>query len=408
MDEMSVATHEHQALTAEQVRLPAGHWAGKVPAIGGVVGFAALAGAFALGQGDTKQLAFSFHTAYLYFLSLALGGLFFVIIQHAVAAGWSVVVRRFAEAIMGTLPLFAILFIPMIFGMHTLFHHWTDAEVLATDVLIQAKQPYLNEPFFFLRAAIYFVAWLGMAWFFYSNSTKQDTTGDHALTRRMRKWSYPFIAAFGLTLSFAALDWIMSLDPHWYSTMFGVYYFAGAVVGIYATLLIVTSLFRGIRDIGHAITVEHQHDLGKLMFGHTAFWAYITFSQYFLIWYANIPEETLWFLHRYEHGWMAFGISLMVGHFILPFLFLLPRTVKRTRFLVTFAAVWMLVMHYVDLFYMIMPTARKHAYLSPVDLLCFVGVGGLFVAWMFALLKRRALIPVKDPLLPESLAFENY
>jgi hypothetical protein len=408
MDEMSAAPKHALSLTADQVRIPQGHWAHKMPVVLGVVGVLALVGAYALGMNDPKQLQFSFHTAYLYFLSIALGGLFFVIIQHASAAGWSVAVRRFAEAIMGTLPLFALLFIPMIFGMHTLYHHWTDETARATDAFIIAKSPYLNEPFFFIRAGLYFLAWLGMSWFFFRNSTKQDETGDEKLTKKMRKFSYPFIAAFGLSLTFAAFDWIMSLDPHWYSTMFGVYYFAGAVISIYATLIVVTSLFRGIREIGHSITVEHQQDLGKLLFGHTAFWAYIAFSQYFLIWYANIPEETLWYKHRSEHGWMNVGILLMVGHFALPFLFMLPRTIKRSKPLITLAAVWMLLMHFADIFYMIMPVAREHAALTLVDVLCMVGVGGLFFAWMFALLRKKALIPVRDPLIHETLAFENY
>lgn len=410
---MSSAKHASHAPSAaashEPIRVPVGHWAAKVPVIAGAIGVIALAAAFLLGQGDKNNLHFSFHTAFLYFLSIALGGLFFVIIQHASAAGWSVLVRRFAESIMATLPLFAILMIPMILGMHSLYHHWTDLEAVANDRFLTQKQPYLNEPFFYARAVVYFVLWLGMAWFFYRNSVKQDETGDHDLTRKMRKFSFPCIAAFGLSLTFAAIDWIMSLDPHWYSTMFGVYYFAGAVVAVYATLIVLTSLLRGIRAVGDVITVEQQHDLGKLLFGHTAFWAYITFSQYFLIWYANIPEETLWYKYRYQNGWMGFGIALMVGHFALPFLFMLPRTIKRSKGLITFAAVWMLVMHYVDLFYMIMPTVRKdQAYVSSVDILCFVGICGLFVAWLFALLKKHALVPVKDPLLPESLAFENY
>jgi len=407
---MSAAKHT-TTLTADQLRIPAGHWSAKAPFVFALLGLIALGAAFGLSGADKAQRAqffWSYHVAYMYVLSIALGGLFFVIIQHASRAGWSVAVRRFAEAAMGTLPLFALLFVPIIFGMHDLFHHWTDQETVMADRYLSHKSPYLNEPFFFARAALYFIAWSGMAFFFYRNSVKQDASGDHALTRRMRKLSYPFIAVFGLTLTFAAIDWIMSLTPHWYSTMFGVYYFAGAVVAIYAFLTIITSLFRGISEVGRLITTEHQQDLGKLLFGHTCFWAYITFCQYFLIWYANIPEETVWYRVRYDNGWMPYGIALMVMHFILPFLFLIPRTTKRIKGAVTFAAVWMLVMHYVDIFYMIMPTGRPNAALTPVDILCVVGIGGLFLAWVFALLKRNALVPVKDPLVHETLAFENY
>ena len=402
------ASHKPLSLTPADVSVPAGHWLHKMPLVGGVVGVVALAGAVALGLADRGQLHFSFHVSFLYFLSIALGGLFFVIVQFATKAGWSVLVRRFAESLMGTMPLFLILFIPMILGMHTLYHHWTDQEAVMADPFLRQKAPYLNETFFFIRAALYFVIWVGLARFFYTNSAKQDLTGDHSLTYKMQKVSYPAIALFALTLTFAAIDWIMSLDPHWYSTMFGVYYFAGAVIAIYASLVVVTFLLKGANQLHSIISIEHFHDLGKLLFAHTVFWAYIAFSQYFLIWYANLPEETLFYYARFQGSWLYVSIFLAVGHFVVPFFFLMPRTIKRKPGLLLIGAIWMLVVHFVDIFWLVMPVFHKEdAVFTPIDLLCIVGVGGLFVASASLLLKRHALVPVKDPRLPESLSFEN-
>jgi hypothetical protein len=402
------SSHKALSLTSQDVRIPSGHWTAKAPLIFGLIGVVCLAAAVGIGMNDPKNLHFSFHVSFMYFLSIALGGLFFVIIQHASAAGWSAVVRRMAECVMSSLPLFLVLFVSVVLGMHSLFHHWTDTEAVMADPILSKKIAYLNEPFFFVRAGVYFTLWLTMAWFFLRNSVKQDVSGDHDLSRKMRKFSFPCIAAFGLSLTFSVFDWVMSIDPHWYSTMFGVYFFAGSAVSVYALLVVLTTVFRSIPAIGNAITVEHQQDLGKLMFGHTAFWAYVTFSQYFLIWYANIPEETLWYFHRSQHGWMAVGIALMVGHFALPFWFLVSRTVKRSKALVTCGALWMLGVHFFDIFYMIMPTAREEFAIEPTDVLCFLGIGGLFLAWVFAALKKHGLIAIKDPLIHESLAFENY
>lgn len=400
--------HVTQAPTAAQLSLPAGHWLGKLPLVSGLIGIVGVVLTFVLGAGHKEHMHFAFHTSYIYFLSIALGGLFFVLVQFATRAGWSVVVRRFAESMMATLPLFAILFIPMLLGMHTLYHHWTDLEAVKADPFLSQKQPYLNETFFFIRAGIYFVLWAFLAWYFYSRSTKQDVTGDQSLTYSMQKMSYPGIAIFALTSTFAAFDWIMSLDPHWYSTMFGVYYFAGCVVAIYAALIVVSVALRGIKGVHDVISTEHLHDLGKLLFAHTVFWAYIAFSQYFLIWYANIPEETLFFYHRFQGTWLYVSVFLAVGHFAVPFFFLMPRTIKRKPGLVLVGALWMLLVHFVDIYWLVMPTHMHHGpEFNLIDIAAIVGVGGLFIAGFSWFLGRRALVPVKDPRLPESLAFEN-
>ena len=335
-------------------------------------------------------------------------GMVFVIVQFLAKAGWSVVVRRVAENIMGTIPLFVVLFVPVLIGFHHTHHHWWGGHH-ADDPLIAHKAPYLNEPFFLARAAFYFATWLALSYLFRSISTKQDETGDHDATRRLQ-WLAPIaIALFAVTITFAAIDWMKSMDPHWFSTMWGVYYFAGSVVAIFASLSVLTIWLQKDGLVNRIISAEHYHDLGKLLFGFTVFWTYIAFSQYFLIWYANIPEETLWYEHRAHHGWENIGVTLMVGHFFIPFFFLLPRAMKRNPVTLTIGALWLLTIHYVDMYFIVMPIHDTHGpHFSIVDVLCLAGVVSLFLG-AFAFVSGRAhLVPVKDPRLPESLAFENF
>ena len=394
--------------TAEEVTLPAGHSWGKLPMVGLVLGIAGLAATFGLGMEDKPQLYHSYLTAFLYFLSLGLGALFFVIVQFASKAGWSVVVRRTAESMTAPLPVMLVLFIPIVLGLHDLYH-WTHAAAVAEDSILQWKEPYLNQGFFQARAVVYFAVWAGLSMFFRRTSIRQDTEGGVDLTRRMQKVAGPAIAAFAFSLTFAALDWGMSLDPHWYSTMWGVYYFAGAWVSFNALLAVLHLLMEKQGLLRGIVTMEHYHDIGKLMFAFTVFWTYIAFSQYFLIWYANIPEETAWFAHRAGSSWETMGITLMLGHFAIPFLFLIQRRVKRNRGTLMLGALWLLVMHYVDIYFIVMPSLHKDGvHFSPLDVAAFVGIGGIFFAVATMAMKRAPLIPVKDPRLSASISFENF
>ena len=377
-------------------------WA-KLPVIGLVMAAIGLGGAAAMGWGS-KQFLHSYLVAYMYGLSLALGALFFVLIQFATRAGWSVTVRRIAENLALTLPVLFVLFLPIFLGMDTLFEHWLHPH----DSIVQGKVAYLNKGSFLIRAAVYFVIWCGMAAFYWKHSTKQDTTGDIEHTRKMQAFSYPGIILFTLSLTFASFDWVMSLDPHWFSTMFGVYYFAGSVVGMFAlmsvlTLLAIrTGLLRGVVD------QEHMHDLGKFTFAFTVFWTYIAFSQYFLIWYANIPEETMWYAHRLHGSWMTMGKFMLVGHFILPFLFLIPRTVKRHPLGLLFGATWMLGLHFLDLHWQIMPVIHEEFSFHAMDALTLLGVCGAMLAGFGYFLSKASVVPLKDPRLHEALNPENF
>ena len=406
---MSAHEHATKQLTAAQVTIPEDHPIRKIPMIGALLGVLGIGGAAALGMGEDGSFYHSYLVAFMYFLSIALGGLFFVIIQFVTRSGWSVVIRRLAENIMASLPVFALLFVPILFGMHDLYH-WTHADAVATDALLQVKQPFLNESAFLMRGVFYFAIWSAMAWFFYKKSTSQDSSGDHGITAMLQRVAAPAVIVYGLSQTFAAVDWMMTLDPHWYSTMWGVYYFAGSFVAILAVLALVSiHLSREGQPLEGIVTVEHRHDLGKLLWGFMVFWTYIAFSQYFLIWYANIPEETLFYAHRAEGTWDAMSIFLSVGHFGIPFFCFMSRHVKRSARGLAFFATWMLFMHYVDLYWIVMPILHHHGvHFSAVDVLAFIGVGGVFLGTVAWIVPRNLLVPIRDPRLPESLSFENF
>jgi hypothetical protein len=351
---------------------------------------------------------FAYLVAYLFFFSLAMGALFFVVIQHATRAGWSVVVRRLAEILSMGFPVLLVLFAPIALGAHDLYH-WTHLEEVAKDPILTAKSGYLNMGFWLGRAIFYLVASSAYAWFFYSKSVKQDANGDLAYSHATRGASYPALPVLALSVTFAAFDWSMSLDPHWFSTMFGICFFAGGMIALLATLAIMGHSLKTAGPLA-VVTTEHFHDIGKLLFGFTVFWSYVNFSQFMLIWYANIPEETKWFAHRWiETGWDKYSIFLAFGHFALPFFFLMTRHTKRNKVTLLAAAFWLLAMHYLDMFWQVMPTEQHHGpHFTAAHGLSMLMIGGFFFALVGVFLKKGSLVPVKDPRLSESLRFTNF
>ena len=399
--------HHKVTLTKENASVPHDHLFAKLPLAGSAIGLISLLVACMLCRSNTEYFFFSFHVWWLFFLSIAIGAVFFVLIQFATKAGWSVVVRRLAENIAMTMPLFFVLLIVMGFGTSTLYHHWLSPEAMA-DKVIQSKQWYLNVPFFYIRAVFYLSIFTWAAVFFAKNSAKQDETGNHAITYKLQNASYPFLIILGFCVTFAAFDWIMSLEPHWYSTIFGLYFFASCYMVFFAALTIATRLLQNVKSLSEVVTVEHYHDLGKLVFGHTCFWAYAAFVQYLLIWYGNIPEETVWYEVRENHGWFYILTILCVGHFLVPFFFLMARKAKRSRMMLVAVSVWMLIMHFLDLYWLVIPSQyHEGPQFGLIDVFCFLGIGGLFVALFAAVAKRKALVPIKDPRLPESMTYEN-
>ncbi len=370
----------------------------------GVVGVLLCAVAF---QQNRQTFFVSYLTAFSFFLAIALGASFFVMVQHLARASWSVTVRRVAETLGNNLLLMVLLFIPLMLGVHELYS-WSREEVRATDLLVQDKAACLNLPFFYVRAAIYAVIWAFLGWWFLRVSRRQDETRDPKLSRTMGRMSAPGLILFALTLTFFAFDWMMSIDSHWYSTMFGVYYFAGAVVAFYCTLILLVSWLRKTGHLQNSVNVEHYHDMGKLLFGHNVFWAYIAFSQFMLIWYANIPEGTYFFMIRSEGAWKTISLMLPWFHFAVPFLFLMSHNVKRRPLLLGAGAVWLLVMCYIDIYWLVQPYFhRSGPSFGLSDIGAILTVGGFFMFYFMHNLRQASLIPVGDPRLKQSLSYDN-
>jgi hypothetical protein len=373
----------------------------------GALGLLASVAATAGTADGTSRFLHAYLINVLFFLSISLGALFFVIIQHLVRAGWSVVVRRIAEVIAGNVVLMGLLFIPILVALPHLYE-WARPEAVAGDALLEHKAAYLDPTFFTVRVVVYFLVWIALASFYFRRSVAQDRTGDPGITIQMQTFSGPATLLYGLTVSMAGFDILMSLNPHWFSTIFGVYFFAGGVVGFLALMPIVIVALQMTGRMADAVSPEHFHDLGKLVFGFIVLWAYIAFSQFMLIWYGNIPEETSWYATRVSEGWLLPAILLAVGHFVLPFFGLMSRWVKRNRLVLSLGALWVLLMHWFDLYWLVMPgVSPLRVPLHLVDFTAFWGVGGLFLAAGALRLRHHALVPVKDPRLEESLAFEN-
>lgn len=366
------------------------------------------------------QSSYAFYEAYLvsymFTLSLAVGALFFVMIQHVARAGWSIVVRRLAENMAIALPVLAILFIPIYVGKDYLYHHWIHPA--PDDHVIEGKAGYLNVTFFTVRIALYFVIWSGAAWFFRKNSIKQDETGDPGLSITMAKIAAPAIVLSGFAITFAAIDWMMSIDAHWFSTMFGVTYFAGSMMSFFAMMAMLLLFLRKKNLLADTVNTEHYHDIGKLMFAFMIFWSYVTFSQYFLIQYADLPEETGWFKNRLLGNWGTIGTILCVGHFLFPFAFLLSRHMKRNRTPLAIGAVLLLAMHWLDLKYIIdanfatvdakAPNGQLRQFsIGLQDIVTMIALPCIFLGVTLKAIAGSALIPVRDPKLRESLKFQN-
>jgi len=378
------------------------------------VGVAGLAVAVGLGLsgGEESKLHFllAYLTSFAYWLSIALGALFFVLMAHLTRAGWSVSVRRTVEVLASNVWVLAPFAVVVLWGLRTLYP-WAEQYAAGTlDPLNEHKSPYLNPAFFAIRLALYFAIWIALAGFFFARSRRQDGSGDPALTRTLEKLSAPATIVFALTLTFAAFDLLMSLYPHWFSTIFGVYYFAGCVVGSVSFIILLLMYLQSRGRLTRVVNTEHFHDLGKLQFAFVVFWAYIAFSQFMLIWYGNLPEETVWYKYRQTGQWTWVSLALLFGHFVIPFLAMISRHPKRRRASLAAASVWLLAMHWVDLYWLVFPHVHEFEGRIPFgipEVASFVGVGGLFVAALVWRLGRQPLVAMRDPRLEEALQFEN-
>ena len=350
----------------------------------------------------------SYLTAFLFVVTIPLAGMFFIMIQYLTGSAWSVPMRRIAENIMITVPFGLILFIPVLLGVHTLYE-WSHTEVVAKDAILQSKASYLNPEWFAYRGVIFFLLWTLWAWRIYKNSTAQDKTGALKHMHSISRWSAPGLLLLVLSVTLAAFDWSMSLDPHWYSTIFGLYVFTGAAWAFMATWTLLCILLRERNVLRNTINLEHYHDLGKWMFALTVFWAYISFSQYMLIWYANIPEETIWFMHRFEGSWAWLSVFLLFAHFIIPFFVLLPRANKRKLHILKWSAVAFLVIQYLDFYWQVMPTFYRTGIVPHwLDIACVGAVGSVMALAFWSRMKAHAILPIGDPRFEQGLQFQNF
>ena len=356
---------------------------------------------------DSAHFYLNYLTSFFFWLSIALGGLFFTFLHHITNARWSVVLRKISEAIAGNLPMMLIFFIPVIFGIHDLYH-WSHPEAVSADELLAKKAPYLNTTFFLFRTGFYFAVWILFSILLRKVSKEQDNQPSEALTMKMKRISAPGIILFAITITFAAFDWLMSLDAHWFSTIFGVYIFSGAFLAFLTFTIIIITYLRINNSLSDTITVEHYHDLGKLAFGFIIFWSYMAFSQYFLIWYANLPEENFWYLYRWDNSWEPVGMIIIFGHFVIPFLGLITRAAKRSIKYLTILSVWILIMHFTDLYWLVLPTHHQEGiHFTLFDLAPLLGIGGLFLWMTLRNLSTSPVVPVNDPKLESSKNFVN-
>ncbi len=356
-----------------------------------------------------ERALWSYHVAFVYWSGIALGALILNMSFQAGKAKWYVVMRRLIETIPLSGGLFLVLFIPILIWAPHIFGWLEPAHLHDEHVrqLAEHRRPYLNMPFFVIRAAIYFALWIVVANLLYRWSVRQDTEGGIALTlkqRRLGAGALPFVA---LAMSFAAFDWQMSVDLHLESTIFGIYWFAGSFLAAFSVVVLWLNAMRGTGLPGSLVNANHYHALGKYMLAFTAFWAYIAFSQYLLIWIANLPHEVPFFLARAEGGWRAFGVALVVLHFLVPFFILLSRDLKRNPKALGWMSVFILFIHYVDIYWIVMP-ALQHGepHLHWTDLTAFVGVGAAALAFVAWRLGGQLTVPVKDPYLEVSLRYD--
>lgn len=356
---------------------------------------------------DQERFFRSYLLNYVYCVTFLIGALFFVMVEHVSGATWSVVIRRIGESVMMVIPIAALFFIPLVFDLHALYE-WSHKAVVLNDANLLEKSAYLNVPFFLVRTAIYFALWSFLAYKLWGWSTAQDTDRDFVYTAKSRRLSAFGLLLLTITFSLAAVDWVMSLMPHWFSTMFGLYMYAGSAMAFTALIILISLAFRSNGILDRAITDEHYHDLGKWLFVFNIFWAYCAFSQYMLIWYGNLTEETMYFQHRFQGSWDYVSKLLIFGHFLFPLAILALRWSKKNLAVLGFMAAWLLLMHYADVYWLIMGSfyldGVQFHWLDIAGLVALAPTFGLFF-WMR--LAKQNIVPVGDLRFERSLNFHQ-
>jgi hypothetical protein len=364
------------------------------PAI--VIGATGILVSFVGAATSTDQFFRSWLLSYLFWFAIALGALPLVMLHHLVGGKWGFATRRILESVTRTLPLMTILFLPVLLGIHSLYE-WSHEEVIAQDIILQHKSPYLNSTFFVARAAGYFALWLILGYLLNRWSAEQDSTGDPSIVKRFQHLSGPGLIIYALTITFAATDWVMSLEPHWFSTIYGMMFMVGQTLTTLAFVIAILALLADTPPLSNFLKPEILNDLGNLLFAFIMLWAYLSFSQYIIIWSGNLPEEIPWYLRRSRGGWQWIAVALALFHFAIPFFLLLVRRYKRRRQVISAIAVAVVVMRLVDLMWLVVPAHEPAFHVHWLDLATLAGIGGLWVAGFSRQLRKRSLLPLGDP-----------
>jgi hypothetical protein len=362
-----------------------------------IVGAAGLVVLIAFAFLDRRQFFQAYLLGWTFWTGIAVGSLALLMLQHLTGGGWGFVIRRVLEAATRTLPVMAILFVPVILGAHDVYHHWLDHEELAKHAVVQFKTPYLNLPFFIIRTVIYFAAWILLAFFLNRWSLAQDRTADNRYTKNMRVLSGPGMVALIVTVTFASVDWYMSLEPEWFSTIYGFIWVAAWTLSALAFVIAIMAHLSKEEPMKRIVAPLHFHDLGKLLLALVMLWSYFAFSQYLIIWSGNLPEEIGYYIHRTHGAWGAVIVAIAILHFGAPFLFLLSRNFKRNPNRLVLVAVLILLMRVVDLLWMLVPAFKEEHRWVWLDLIALVGFGGAWLAVFTWQLGKRSLVPINDP-----------
>jgi hypothetical protein len=356
---------------------------------------------------NSYRASYAYLVSYLFFLSIAVGSLFLVALEYAANADWSTPFRRISEFFAAALPLLLIFVIPLFFNTGKLFL-WSHSSYIHSDSMLEAKSAYLNTPFFMVRVIVIILIWCAFYWLITKNSRKQDSVQDQLLTKRNITISVIFMPIFAVTITLIAVDWIMSLESKWFSTIFGVYLFAGVVWSSLAALTLTALILKGKGYLHSAIGKDHFYSLGTLMFAFTVFWGYIAFSQYMLVWYGNLPDETFWYMQRWDGGWKLISLLLIVTHFIVPFFGLLSYEAKTNFKRLKFMSIWILCVHFLDLYWLIIPSMSRtdHIYsFSWIDFVYPIFFVGILILVFNKMTEKTNLVPVGDPKLERGLNF---
>lgn len=363
--------------------------------IGSIIGFTI----------EPVRTSFNFVVLLSWLASIGLGSLFFIGIEYLSGAVWSVPFRRVAEINSSVIFFLPILIIPVLLNIHSVFH-WTHSEEILKDEILRGKSPYLNQTFFVFRIILTLILWFAFYFLFTKFSRKQDEQAHQSFTKKNSIVSAVFMPVFAVTLTFFAIDWLMSLEPHWYSTIFGVYYFAGTFL---AALGLFTFISIKLNENGYLLEglgQDYYYSMGALLFAFTNFWAYIAFSQFMLIWYANLPEETFWYITRGTGTWLYFSLGIILVKFIVPYVVLLPQPAKMDPKRLKFVSLWILFAHYYDLFWIVMPTYSKNDFIFNWIEISSILLGiGLIITSFYFFASRTNLIPIGDPKLKRAMEF---